>query len=185
MQDALVVQCRIAGGVGHTFVLSFSVNSYCCVSLAVYRRRAQGLWLNKSSTGRMLTLVHGLSSLVSCILFISETYLRQPCLTQQVSGTSSKSCVATPAGYLPELPIEYLLVEQALQPVFLCHYILLLYVAINRVAYIFRCMLSSTRSQSSQSTSIFTRCASAFTRSMTVRSPKPKTPATARSRSFA
>ena len=91
------------------------------------------MWLNVSAGGRALTIIHGVSSLASCVLFISETYMRPPCST----STSGTRCIATPSGFVEQLPVEYLLVEQALQPVFVCHYFLLLYLAINRVSYIF------------------------------------------------
>jgi voltage-gated potassium channel len=93
------------------------------------------MWLHVSAGGRALTIFHGVSSLASCILFISETYMRQPCSAGDKASRSI--CISVPSGFNPQLPIEYLLVEQALQPVFVCHYFLLLYLAINRVTYVF------------------------------------------------
>lgn len=87
------------------------------------------MWLTVSSSGHTLTFLHGISSLASCVLFVCETYLRQGW---------TEITVATPGGYLPELPIEYLLLEQALQPVFVCHYFLLFFAAgQQRLAYVF------------------------------------------------
>ena len=75
-------------------------------------------------------MMHAFISLVSCILFIVEGYLREEC-----ECTGSEECGATCDQ--DSLPLDYQLSEQALNPVFLCHYMLLLYACRDRVAYVF------------------------------------------------
>jgi hypothetical protein len=82
-------------------------------------------WLVISRFGTVLTTLHAVTSLVSCVLFIVEGYL--------VPGGAGQ--LRVPGGYRSDLPLEYQLAEQALQPVLVCHYFLLLYVAGQQRCY--------------------------------------------------
>lgn len=97
-----------------------------------YRERLHA-WLVISRIGTGLTVLHAISSLASCILFICEGYLVPFDVFTLVSNV--------PGGYRTHLPLAYLLAEQALQPIFAFHYLLLFYVAgSQRCAYVLSLM---------------------------------------------
>ena len=98
-----------------------------------YRDRLHA-WLAVSWSGTSLTSLHALSSLASCILLICEGYLlpNGPVMSGSDDGI---------AGYRGGLPFGFLLAEQIFQPIFVCHYFLLFYVAGRQwLMYIFSLM---------------------------------------------
>eukprot|EP00966_Prymnesium_polylepis_P105823 2450439-Prymnesium_polylepis.1 len=77
-------------------------------------------WLQTSNVGNIISLTHAMLSLVSCVLFVIETYLVE---------VDSHGCEEP-------MPLWYLLTELCMQPMFVWHYLLLLVLHQKKWSYI-------------------------------------------------